>query len=171
MFTEVFKIYTDFPTSIKEFITKDFSNLSNEEKQDKITEVISISSKFAAGIAPIPIPIADIFFITPIQIAMVRAIGNINGYKLSEETVKEIIAVIGGGILGQQICLALFKIGLPGAGGIGGAAFVWVWTNAMGKTANHYFKNKMKLSPEEIEAVKERFLEEAKNQQQEERSR
>lgn len=82
-------------------------------------EARQISAWAAAAIAPMPIPFADIWTITPVQMLMVRAIGNIYGYKIDAKTVKEMLAVVGGGMLGQQICLALFKIGLPGAGGLG----------------------------------------------------
>ncbi|NCS39747.1 MAG: DUF697 domain-containing protein [Microcystis aeruginosa BS13-10] len=96
-------------------------------------EARQISAWAAAAIAPMPIPFADIWTITPVQMLMVRAIGNIYGYKIDAKTVKEMLAVVGGGMLGQQICLALFKIGLPGAGGFGGAAFVFFWTHGIGK--------------------------------------
>ena len=143
----------DHALKMEEFVTADYSHLDANGRKENCAEVRKICATAAAAIAPMPIPFADIWTITPVQILMVRAIANIYGYKFSEETVKEVFAVVGGGWLGQQVCLALFKIGLPGAGGIGGAAFVWAWTQGMGKAAELYFQSGMKMSKAQVKSA------------------
>ena len=150
---------------ISSYLMDDFSHLSQEEKIRKCQEVRSKAAFAASAITPLPIPFADIWTVTPVQMAMVRAIGNIYGYKLNEKTVKESFAVVGGGWLGQQVCLALFKIGMPGAGGFGGAAFVFGWTHGIGYAAEKYFKSGMKASKEELEDARKQGVEQSKTKQ------
>jgi len=149
---------------MKQFLSDDFSNVHDSQCREMATEARQISAWAAAAIAPMPIPFADIWTITPVQMLMVRAIGNIYGYKIDGKTVKEMLAVVGGGMLGQQICLALFKIGLPGAGGFGGAAFVFFWTHGIGKAAELYFQSGMTATEEELAAARKEGMEQAKNE-------
>lgn len=140
---------------ILEYITADHSNCSELEKQKKCSQVRTIAAGAGAALALVPMPFADIWTITPVQYLMVRAIGNIYGYKISENSVGEVVAVIGGGFLGQQTILALFKIGLPGAGGFFGSAFVYGWTFGMGKAAELYFASGMTATKEDLKRARE----------------
>jgi uncharacterized protein (DUF697 family) len=140
---------------ILEYITADHSNCSEVEKQKKCSQVRTIAAGAGAALALVPMPFADIWTITPVQYLMVRAIGNIYGYKISENSVGEIVAVIGGGFLGQQTILALFKIGLPGAGGFFGSAFVYGWTFGMGKSAELYFASGMTATKDDLKRARE----------------
>ena len=149
-----------FLAEIKEVVVADFQHLSVEERKEKAKWVRDKCAIYAAGISPLPIPFADIWTITPVQMAMVRAIGNIYGYKLDASAIRELLSVIGGGWVGQQLCLALFKIGMPGAGGFGGAAFVFIWTHAMGMAAEVYFSSDQKASSKQLrESLKTGFQE------------
>ncbi|WP_201324388.1 YcjF family protein [Pseudanabaena sp. lw0831] len=141
--------------NILEYITSDYSNSSRKEKQEKCSQVRTIAAGAGAALALVPMPFADIFTITPVQYLMVRAIGNIYGYKISENSVGEVVAVIGGGFLGQQTILALFKIGLPGAGGFFGSVFVYGWTFGMGKAAELYFASGMTATKEDLKKARE----------------
>ena len=140
---------------ILEYITADHSNCSEVEKQKKCSQVRTIAAGAGAALALVPMPFADIWTITPVQYLMVRAIGNIYGYKISENSVGEIVAVIGGGFLGQQTILALFKIGLPGAGGFFGSAFVYGWTFGMGKSAELYLASGMTATKDDLKRARE----------------
>ena len=141
---------------IWKFINGDFSNLNEDSKKQKSSEVRTIAATIGAGFSAIPnIPFADFFIITPIQALMVRAIGNIYSYKITEATAAEILTVIGGGWLGQQALLAAFRIGLPGAGGLVGSVFVYGWTYGMGKAAEVYFASNMTASKEELKRARE----------------
>ena len=136
------------------YLYDDFSNSTPHEKRQYANNVRQICATAGAMVAPQPIPIADIWLITPIQYLMVRAIGNIYGYQISESSIGEIFAVIGGGITGQQLCLFLFKIGMPGLGGLAGAGFVFAWTHGIGHAAEAYFKSGMTMSEEELAEIR-----------------
>ncbi|MGI0486343.1 YcjF family protein [Pantanalinema rosaneae CENA516] len=137
------------------YINGDFSDCNDEERQKLCSQIRVIAGGAAAALALAPVPFADIFTITPVQYLMVRAIGNIYGYKISEKSVGEIVAVIGGGFLGQQTILALFKIGLPGAGGLVGSTFVYGWTYGIGKAAELYFSSGMTATKEDLKRARE----------------
>ena len=164
MSTQVLNNGLNFVDRIKFYLVNDFSGTTAEERKQYCSDVRSIAAKTGAALSPIPLPFADIWTITPVQMGMVQAIGNIHGYKLEGKNLKAVFGTVAGGWLGQQVCLALFKIGLPGAGGIGGAGFVWVWTHAMGKVAEQYFISGMKLSKDEIDEARKREVQIAMKQ-------
>lgn len=137
------------------YINGDFSDRNDEERKKLCSQIRVIAGAAGATLALAPVPFADIFTITPVQYLMVRAIGNIYGYKINEKSVGEIVAVIGGGFIGQQTILALFKIGLPGAGGLVGSSFVYGWTYSMGKAAELYFSSGMTATKEDLKRARE----------------
>jgi uncharacterized protein (DUF697 family) len=141
---------------IWKFINGDFNNLDEDGKKENTSRVRQIAATTGAVACAIPnVPFADFFIITPIQALMVRAIGNIYGYKVNESTAAEILTVIGGGWIGQQTLLAAFRIGLPGAGGLVGSIFVYGWTYGMGKAAEVYFASNMTASKEDLKKARE----------------
>jgi uncharacterized protein (DUF697 family) len=138
-------------SDMRSFLTDDFRGLDLESRRQKAAEVRNMSAIAAGAIAPMPIPCADIWTITPIQMLMVRAIGNIYGYGLDYRTARAVLATVGGGWLGRQTFLALLKLGLPGIGEAGGAAFAYFWTLGMGRAAEAYFASGMQASKHDIE--------------------
>jgi uncharacterized protein (DUF697 family) len=152
----------DHAATMKRYLTDDFTPLDSEARKKDAAEARKLSACAAALIAPMPIPFADIWTITPVQMMMVRAIGNIYGYKLDQKTAMALLGTLGGGWLGQQTCLALFKLGMPGAGGLGGAAFVFFWTHAMGRAAELYFASGMTASKADLAEARRHGMEEAK---------
>lgn len=124
---------------MRSFLLDDFSDLDLESRRQKAAEARNTSAVAAAAVAPMPIPFADIWTITPIQILMVRAIGNIYGVGLDYRTARAVLATVGGGWLGRQAFLALLKLGLPGIGEAAGAGFAYIWTVGMGHAAEAYF--------------------------------
>lgn len=149
---------------ISHYLNDDFTNSDASERQKLAAKARNICAWAGAMVAPQPIPIADIWIIMPIQYMMVRAIGNIYGYKITEQTVGEVFAVIGGGMLGQQACLALFKFGIPGFGGLFGAGFVFAWTHGIGYAAEAYFKSGMRATKEELAEARKRGEKEGKEE-------
>lgn len=138
-------------SDMRSFLTDDFRNLDPESRRQKAAEVRNMSAIAAGAIAPMPIPFADIWTITPIQILMVRAIGNIYGYGLDHTTARAALATVGGGWLGRQAFLGLLKLGLPGVGEAAGAAFAYFWTLGMGRAAEAYFASGMQASKRDLE--------------------
>lgn len=136
---------------MRHFLTDDFRDLDLESRRQKAAEARNTSAVAAAAIAPMPIPFADIWTITPIQILMVRAIANIYGYGLDYRAARALLATVGGGWLGRQTFLAILKLGLPGIGEAAGAGFAYVWTIGMGHAAEAYFASGMQASKRDIE--------------------
>lgn len=135
------------------FLTEDFRDLDPQSRRLKAAEVRKISAAAAAAVAPMPIPFADIWTITPIQMLMVKAIGNIYGYGLDSTTIRAVFATVGGGWLGRQAFLGVMKLGLPGIGDIGGAAFAYFWTQGMGRAAELYFAGGMRASKQDMQSA------------------
>ena len=111
-------------------------------EDEKISKIINRSSFLCAAVAIQPIPFADIFVLTPIQIFMGKEIASIRGYSVTEMEMIDIIKKISGaislGYLAQQTVLVLYKIGLPGFGGFMTIPLVYGLTYAIGKIMDYY---------------------------------
>lgn len=134
--------------------TKDLSD------EEKITFLIRRTGIVCGAAAVMPIPFADLFILTPIQGTMCFGIARIKGLPIEGRPVtdimKEIAGVVGGGILAQQTTLALFKLGLPGAGGIATIPLVYGWTWGIGRVAEKYYT--YRLEQREITPTVEKEL-------------
>jgi len=115
-------------------------NISPEKKVDKL---LIFFSSVCAATAVQPIPFADIFILTPIQLYMGTLIAEARGYKFSmSEIYKEIIGVLGLSFLAQQTAIGLYKVGLPFVGGFMTIPLVFGLTYAIGKVMDFYFVSK-----------------------------
>src|SRR5207245_2257091 len=106
-----------------------------------------LMSSFGAAVVTIaPIPGSDFFLTTPLQAAMVMAVGRVYGRTLSVDESKhvlvEIASVCGVGLLAQKGFATLSKILLPVIGGVLAGPWAFGVTYGMGYVAMHYFKNK-----------------------------
>lgn len=112
----------------------------------KVSQIIIIFSTVCAGIAVQPIPFADIFILTPLQAFMGTRISAIRGMPLSEkestDLIKELMGVVGLGMLAQQVGIAAAKIFFPIFGGVATIPVVFGLTFAIGKLMDVYFVNK-----------------------------
>ena len=140
-------------------------NLNDDEK---VSQIIKITSALCGGLAFQPIPFADIFLLTPIQIYMASRIACIRGYPVTENNVKDlfkkIIGVVGLGYSAQQFAIALYKIGLPGIGGFMTIPLVYSLTYSIGKVIDFYFVHKSKkLDPQEVKKIWKQAKKDSKN--------
>ena len=86
-------------------------NISPDEKVNKL---LLRFSGICAAVAVQPIPFADIFILTPIQLYMGTLIAESRGYKFTmSEIYKEILGLIGLAYLAQQTAIGLYKTILP----------------------------------------------------------
>jgi uncharacterized protein (DUF697 family) len=139
--------------------------LDIEQREDltddqKISQIIVIFSTVCAGVAVQPIPFADIFILTPLQVFMGTRISAIRGLPLSEkeaaDIIKEIMGVVGMGLIAQQLGIAAAKIFFPIFGGIATIPVVFSLTYAIGKVMDAYFEAKANgthLSDQEIKDI------------------
>ena len=115
-------------------------NISTEKKVDKL---LIFFSSVCAATAVQPIPFADIFILTPIQLYMGTLIAEARGYKFSmSEIYKEILGVLGLSFLAQQTAIGLYKLGLPFIGGFMTIPLVFILTYTIGKVMDFYFVSK-----------------------------
>lgn len=131
-----------------------FQAMNDIESIKKITTgIIKRFSQHASIIALSPIPIADIFILTPLQLLMIVLIGAIAGKELKIETAHEYLTALGvnlGAAFGAKtLARQLLKIVPVGghliSGGIAGST-----TFALGKSAEAYFFHGEKKKPEEF---------------------
>ena len=118
-------------------------NSSNIPPEKKVDKLLIFFSSVCAATAVQPIPFADIFILTPIQLYMGTLIAEARGYKFSmSEVYKEIIGVLGLSFLAQQTAIGLYKLGLPFIGGFMTIPLVFVLTYSIGKVMDFYFVSK-----------------------------
>jgi uncharacterized protein (DUF697 family) len=120
-------------------------DLSPPQKAD----IIIHSTGLTCGVlALVPLPFADFFILTPIQIVMVQNIGKAYGFEMSQkeaqEALLEVAGVVGMAWLGQQTVLTLYKTVIPYAGGLFTVPLVWSVCYGMGSVAKYYFHVKSK---------------------------
>lgn len=132
-------------------------NISPDEKVNKL---LLRFSGICAAAAVQPIPFADIFILTPIQLYMGTLIAESRGYKFTmSEIYKEILGLIGLAYLAQQTAIGLYKTILPFLGAVTTMPLVFVLTYAIGKVMDYYFVSKTqgrKVTKEDlIKAFKE----------------
>ena len=115
-------------------------NISPNKKVDKL---LVRFAGICGAIAIQPIPFADIFILTPIQLYMGTLIAEARGYKFSmSEIYKEILGLIGLAYLAQQTAIGLYKTILPFLGAITTIPLVFILTYAIGKVMDYYFVSK-----------------------------
>ena len=118
-------------------------NQLNISPEKKVGKLLIFFSSVCAATAVQPIPFADIFVLTPIQLYMGTLIAEARGYKFSmSEIYKEILGVIGLAYLAQQTAIGLYKTILPFFGAITTIPLVFVLTYAIGKVMDFYFVSK-----------------------------
>lgn len=133
------------------------SDISDEQKVSRITHIACAT---CAGVAIQPIPFADIFVLTPIQAYFASRIAAIRGVPVSEsdatDWIKEIIGIVGMGIIAQQVAIGIWKIVTFGLGGLLTIPLVYGLTYAVMKVSDAYFSAKarnVKLTDEQIKTI------------------
>lgn len=141
------------------FIAQQTADLGLKEK--RIRALIYSKAVIAAAVGLLPVPVADFFIITPIQIAMVTAIGYFHGVEVTRERALELFGVLGAGVGLREVARQLVKF-VPVAGPAISSGIAFAGTVALGETANFWFKNKMKVDPEELRGAFRKAAENAK---------
>jgi len=133
------------------------TDLTEQQKADRI---VVIFSTVCAGIAIQPIPFADIFILTPLQAYMGTRLAAIRGLRLSEQeattVLKQLMGVVGMGLVAQQLGIAAAKILFPIFGGVATIPVVFGLTFAIGTVMDRYFIAKAQgrtLTPAQIKSA------------------
>jgi predicted GTPase len=114
------------------------------------------AATIAAGIAATPIPVADIFPITALQIGLITGIAYLSGRELSRKASKEFLGALGANLGAafalRELARGLAKFVFPGGGEVISAAIAAAGTWGIGEAAIVYF-----VENRSIEEAKERF--------------
>jgi len=144
------------------------TDLSEDQKVDKI---IVIFSGICAGVAVQPIPFADFFILTPIQAFMATRIAAIRGVTVTQakatDNLKELVGVIGLGLLAQHLGIGLYKTFVPFIAGFTTIPLVFGLTFGIGKVIDAYYVAKAKgknLDNESLKAIFENEFKKGKEQ-------
>lgn len=132
-------------------------------KEKRVRTLIYSKATICGGVALAPIPVADLAVITPIQVAMVAAIGYFHGIPVTKERAIELIGTLGAGFGLREAARQLVKL-IPGAGSIVSAGIAFAGTVALGETANFWFKHQMKVPAEQLREVFKQSAEKARNE-------
>jgi len=113
-------------------------------------------SLIAGGIGVTPIPVGDIFILTPLQILMIAIIGGLSCRPVSIKTAKEYLTAAGinlGTAAGlREAARAVLKIVAPGLGHAISGAIAAAGTYGIGKAAEYYFFEGVVKKPKEFYA-------------------
>ncbi len=112
--------------------------------QKKIARlVIASSASICAGLAALPLPVADIIPITAAQVTMVTSIGYVAGRELNAQAATEFLAAlgvnVGVGFALREVSRALAKFIFPGGGTLISSGIALGATWAIGEAAIVYF--------------------------------
>lgn len=104
-----------------------------------------------------PLPFADIFLLTPAQTYFATRIAAIRGIKISESSaadwIKELLGIVGLGILAQNIGIAAWKVVALSFSGCFTVPLVYGLTYAIMKICDVYFQKKKRgqeMRPQEF---------------------
>lgn len=141
------------------FIAQQHADLAMKEA--RIRAVIYSKALICGATAAVPIPVADILVITPIQVALIVTIGFFYGVDVSKERALELIVTLGAGVGLREAARQLVKL-IPGYGQVVSASVAFAGTVALGEAANLWFKQKMRIDAEELQIVFQRTAERAR---------
>lgn len=133
--------YEEYKTLLQRLLAGDFEQATQKERDEIVLTITHASAVTSSVISIIPVPLIE----SPIQITMVRAIGQVYNQELDEKVVLEILSVIGGNVLLRQ----LMKL-IPYVGVIINISRVYGTTWAIGAAAEYYFKHNREVEKEEL---------------------
>jgi predicted GTPase len=114
------------------------------------------AAAISAGIAATPIPVADIFPITALQVGLISGIAYLSGRELSRKAAKEFLVALGANLGAafalRELARAVVKFAFPGGGEVISAGVAAAGTWAIGEAAIAYF-----VENRSIEEAKARF--------------
>ena len=155
-----------YKETLDRILQGDFESASPEERAEAVRDVIHVCSVAAGAVTFQPIPFLDTVLISPIQIAMVQAIGRVYGHRLDQKAIIEMLSTFGASLLAQNAIIAAAKF-IPFAGWVVAISMAYALTYAIGEVADHYFKNGRGVSAEELKSMFDRVYHEKKKEKQE----
>lgn len=135
-------------------------------QEDLASNMTRATATICAGVAALPIPVADVIPITTLQVTLIAAIAWLSGRPLDKRGAAEFLGAMGANVgaafLFREGARALIKFVFPGAGGMVSGAVAFAGTLAIGAAAREYF-----LRGGSIEDAKRVFAREKKSAEKE----
>lgn len=135
------RVYTLLPTEGRGH----FARIARVRKlQDELAmSLTQATAALCAGVAAIPIPVADVIPLTALQVSLVAGIAWIGGRSLDSRGVAEFLAAVGvntgAAFALREAARGLVKFVFPGAGAMVSATIAFTGTIAIGAAATAYF--------------------------------
>jgi len=127
-------------------------------QEDLANNLTRATAAICAGVAALPIPVADVIPITTLQVTLIAGIAWLSGRPLDRKAAAEFLGAMGANVgLGfafREGARALIKFVFPGAGSMVSGAVAFAGTLAIGAAARNYF-----LRGSSIEDAKKSFEE------------
>jgi uncharacterized protein (DUF697 family) len=135
------------------------------ERESAASSLTQMCGYAAAALTIIPIPGTELFAVTAIHVGMVVAIGHIYGSTITKDNAAKILVRIGaaaGMSIVSRVATTVAKTFVPIIGGLIGAPFMFASTLAIGMVARLYFQSEGNVSDDDMKAVYEQALKNAK---------
>ncbi len=114
-----------------------------EVQREAAGDVTRVLSSISAGVAAVPIPVADIAPLTGLQVGLVASIAYISGREMNLKNAAEFVGAmgvnVGAAFVFRELARAVSKVVAPGAGSLVSAGIGWAGTRAIGAAATAYF--------------------------------
>jgi uncharacterized protein len=112
-------------------------------QEELATDITRTIAALCAGVAVVPIPVADLLPITSLQLSLVTMIGWLSGRALSKKAAAEFLTAmgvnVGAAFAFREGARALIKFVFPGAGSAVSGVMAFAGTMAIGKAAQKFF--------------------------------
>ena len=126
-------------------------------QEELASNLTRATATICAGVAALPVPVADVIPITMLQVTLVAGIAWLSGRPLDRKAAAEFLGAMGANVgLGfafREGARALIKFVFPGAGSMVSGAVAFAGTLAIGAAARNYF-----LRGTSIEDAKQTFV-------------
>lgn len=112
-------------------------------QEELASNLTRATAAICAGIAAMPIPVADVIPITTLQVSLIAGVAWLSGRPLDRTAATEFLAAmgvnVGVGFAFREGARALIKFVFPGAGSMVSGAVAFAGTLAVGAAAQNYF--------------------------------
>jgi len=112
-------------------------------QEELASNLTRATATICAGVAALPVPVADVIPITMLQVTLIAGIAWLSGRPLDRRAATEFLAAIGAnvgiGFAFREGARALIKFVFPGAGSMVSGAVAFAGTLAIGAAARSYF--------------------------------